>query len=154
MLSSRWVTNGFSPLSENGQGEVLLDFYFLGSKEQREIERELSDELLEVLGPEVSVDIETIHLSGFQRSVFEGKEARAIEDVLRRLPQVVPVPVISTELSESRFFREAGLAVFELLPLQISQPFFQPTDLDSLPLKGESIHRAAEIEAKILKEAL
>lgn len=151
MLSSQWVSNEFTPFSEKGRAEVMLDYFFLGAKESPEIEASLRQHFGSIFGNDISYEIHTVHMSPFMRSVFDGREAQALERSLRGEPQIIPVPIISSEFSESRFFREAGLTTFEVLPLVTNQPFFQPANFDAL--SGDEA-KASEIELKYLKAIL
>lgn len=116
MLSQSWAIGEIEESKEPAQNFVVMEHSFIGAREQKEIEAEVSDLISSIFRKDLSFDIETVHFSSFLRSVYQGKEADAFDRQLKMKPQVIPVPVISAERSESRLFREAGLLTYDFSP--------------------------------------
>jgi len=130
MLVSRWSILENKSFEDLGRASISLQWDFLGSWDEGEIDRHLRQIFQEEFQDRAGIEISTHHLSPFMRSVYEGREARAIDRVLRRIPQVIPVPIISPQMTESKLFREAGLSCFDLTPVNLNHSFLQEKTAD------------------------
>jgi len=113
-LAQEWEMSEPEATKIETEGIFIVSHRFIGGRLQNEIEETLRDQLEKSLLKGFKFNIETVHFSPFIRSVYEGKEARAFDRILRSKPQVIPVPVISDEQSESALFRQAGISTYDL----------------------------------------
>ncbi len=152
MLRSLWEVTEVSDFDQNGEAVLRLEYYFLGAQQPDEIQRDLRRLLENGLRGRLGIEVQTTQLSPFLRSIFEGPEAQKIERALERVPNLIPLPVIVEQVTESRFFREAGYSTFDFTPLRSQTPFFQEISGNAPIVSPEDWEKSVEFEAELLRE--
>lgn len=154
MLNQQWQAPTMTLFSEKGVAEIDLELHFLGAKDEPEIEALVADVFGKYFKGLATLEVQTVHLSPFIRSVYEGIEARVFDRVIRDRANTVPVPTISTELTESKLFREVSISTYEFSPYVGRSSFFQSRGVHEQDLSAEEFARALDLEVAILKELL
>lgn len=159
LVTSWWVpsriqTNSTLPNVIASEASVVVEYRFLGEKEIPEIERDLKRAFESKDGQELQVKVQTQSFIPFRRDFFRGSEAEIFSRVLSSYPNVVVSPFITPGITDSRYFRWAGVRAFDFVPFFLSKDEIRGMHGRDEKIPHLELLRAIEIETAILEKLL
>lgn len=148
LVTNRWQARVTS------ESSAVIEYRFLGEKTQQEIETQLEKNFQKFIALPLSLEVRTVSSIPFRRTFFEDPEAAAFKSVIESYPQTVVSPSISSAITDSRFFRMAGIKAFDITPFFLSRAEIASTREANEGLRHSELIRAIDIESKVLQKLL
>ena len=133
------------------QVSTNLEYRFLGDKTPFEIEESLKEILEDRVPKHLKYEVKTLDHIAFRRDFFEGLEADHFRDVLSSYPKVMVTPFITPGVTDSRYYRLAGVRAFDFVPLFLTRENIRTMHGKDERIPRQELFRAIDIEFRILE---
>ncbi|MDB5037972.1 MAG: dapE [Bacteriovoracaceae bacterium] len=160
LVTSWWYPKKIrsEPLATNSiavRASMELEYRFLGEKEDSEIKRDINKIFeRQNFSKKMKLAIETKNYNPFRRDFFQGSESEIFKQVIGSYPQTIVTPYITPRLTDSRYFRMAGIRAFDFTPFFLTDAEIESTQGANEHLPHLELLRAIEIETMILEKLL
>lgn len=136
------------------EASAIIEYRFLGEKLREEIETDLERLFKRGASSGLQISLTGLDYSPFRRNDWEGADTKALGRILQSSSPSLVAPFIAPVITDSRFYRMAGLRVLDFTPLELTKDHLtgiHGTD-ERIPVKG--LQKAIQIESQVLRELL